>query len=618
MKCHVNYRRTDENSWHSAQNLWFDDRRLDGRPREYRGSIVNLAPGTEYEIQLWLEDENRTEVYARASTWSESFPVQETIYLSSSDKGTTITESGSPSGYVVYTGRPDTSPTIDVRNAEDFCVFIPQGIHHVIIRGLTLKGAARHAIRISDNCHDIVIEDCDISEWGNADSTGYGINLNAAISAPYRADFIERLVIQRNKIHHPRTDSNSWGEPRPNPGGDPYHPQGPYGLVFYDTQGNHVIRYNEFYTDDDHYFCDILGAGSNISYQGFPNKDSDIYGNYFERCWDDAIESEGANENVRIWDNVIDHAYHPIGAIVTSVGPMYIWRNITKHSRKFGNISNSDDYGRGAFIKCGGTIQDGLWYGDGRIYVYHNTILQPLASGIGHLPLGCEGAFVAEGKSLYNMISRNNILTNYDLDLYTIRDNPEHDGECGRNDFDYDLYTGRIDDICPDIIYEQNGIALESNEQIIYNPADPAGPYALMPRTPGHDAGILLPNFNDDYVGEAPDMGAIESKIDSQVDIHNGPANPQGFNLYQNHPNPFNGQTRILFYIPDRAYVELDMFDANGRRVRELMRRVYPQGHTAVLWDGRNDSGRPVASGVYVYRLKVEGKVLTRKLLLLR
>ncbi len=612
--CRVNYRQAGFSEWRAAQNLWFDDRQIDGRDKEYRGSIVNLQPGTTYEIQLWLQDKERTTVTTTASTWDEEFPIRKFVNVENSHETLNIDESGEADGYVLYSFQ-HTPPTIDVQNQQDFCIFLPEGTHHIIIRGLTLKGAARHVIRLSDNCHDIVIEQCDLSGWGNADSTGYGINLQAAISAPYRADHIERLIIQNNKIHHPRSHANSWGEPRPNPDGDPYHPQGPYGIVLYDTRGNHVIRYNQFYTDDNHYFCDILGAGSNISHAGFPNKDSDIYGNYFERCWDDAIEAEGANENVRIWDNEIDQVYHPIGAIVTSVGPLYIWRNLVKRTRKFGHIDDSDAYGRGEFIKCGGTWDNGLWYGDGRTYIYHNTLLQPLAPVAGKLPLGCEGAFIAEGKSLYNAVSRNNILTNYNLDSYTIRDNPENEVNCGRNDFDFDLYTGRIKETCPDVIYEQNGLHLSSNDDIIFCSYED---YALRPGTPGHDAGILLPNFNDNFFGAAPDMGAVESKIDSHVDIHNGSANPQGLKLYPNSPNPFNAQTRLLFFLPEEANIRVDIFDSRGRLARNLFSGEKNSGYHSMVWDGLSKFHRACPSGVYVARLSVDGKSDSKKILLIR
>ncbi len=609
----------NSDAWQEAQDLWFDGRALDGRPGEYRGSIVNLKPGTEYKVRLMLDDDFRTEVVARAATWSDRFPIAKTVTLPRASSQTLIIdESGDEFGYVLYTAPEDQGAIIDVQRSQPFCVLIAENTHHVIVRGLVLRNAARHAVRISDHCHDIVIEDCDISAWGDVDSTGYGVNLNAAVSAAFRSNDIERLVIQRNDIHHPFGDANSWGEPRPNPGGDPYHPQGPYGIVLYDTKGNHVIRYNRFYTDDDHYFCDILGAGSNISVRGFPNKDSDIYGNVFERCWDDAIEAEGANENVRIWGNRFDRVYHPIGAIATAVGPFYIWRNITLRNRKLGNVENSDDYGRGSFIKAGGAWQDGVWYGDGRTFVYHNTIVQPEQENGRQYPLGCEGALVAEGRALYNVVSRNNIFTNYRLDSYTFRDNPETPEQCGRNDFDYDLYTGRIKESCPEVRYQQHGIHLDSNEQIVYNPRDPAGPYALSPGSPGHDAGILLPNFNDDFNGAAPDMGAIESRLETHAPGRHGDQTPAAFALPQNYPNPFNASTSIRFRLARAAVVQATVFSADGRFVAAMTKDL-PAGYHSMVWDGRDKTGTAAPSGVYLYRLRV-GAVFseTKKMVLLR
>ena len=222
IKCHVNYRKVNSAVWRPAQDLWFDERGLDGRQPEYRGSIVNLDPGQDYAVQLWLEDGFRTEIVLNAATWNETFPISKVVEFPNLVTQTvTIDESGSELGYVLYTSRAGQEAILDVERNEIFNILIAENVHHVILRGLTLRNSARHGIRISDYCHDIIIEDCDISGWGDTDSTGYGINLNAAISAAYRSDNIERLVIQNNRIHHPFGNANSWGEPRPKDGDKP-------------------------------------------------------------------------------------------------------------------------------------------------------------------------------------------------------------------------------------------------------------------------------------------------------------------------------------------------------------------------------------------------------------
>jgi len=91
--------------------------------------------------------------------------------------------------------------------------------------------------------------------------------------------------------------------------------------------------------------------------------------------------------------------------------------------------------------------------------------------------------------------------------------------------------------------------------------------------------------------------------------------------LAQNRPNPFNPATHIDYGIPADAgtvAVRLDIFDVNGRRVRALVRGLQGPGTHAALWDGRNDSGHKVQSGVYFYRLQAGDQTLTRKMMLVK
>ena len=91
------------------------------------------------------------------------------------------------------------------------------------------------------------------------------------------------------------------------------------------------------------------------------------------------------------------------------------------------------------------------------------------------------------------------------------------------------------------------------------------------------------------------------------------------FILYQNYPNPFNSETTIEFYLPRVSLVRLDIFDLLGQKVRALVNRSFSTGLKEVKWNGRDDAGQPVASGVYVYRLKAGNRfVQSRKMLLLR
>jgi len=483
--CQVKFRPSNTEAWQSGFPLWFDSRN-----GEYRGSIVGLQDDTVYEIELELQETgNRTKL--TAATWSEQFPIAETIHLPPTSSNTlALKESGSEEGYLLVTAGDSGEAVIDVANAAEQCVSI--NASHIILRGLTLKGATIHGIRLLENAHNIVIEECEITGWGRIGDEGFGLHPDAAIFAGEKeGQQIHRLIIQRNRIHHPRTDANSWDEFRQNR--QSYHPEGPHGIYLRNTAGNHVIRYNTIWSDDEHRYNDIIGGGSNYSDRGSPNRDSDIYGNHLSYCWDDAIESEGANRNVRIWGNYLDHSMVKIATATTSVGPLYIWRNIAGHARR-SHLKNWDESQRGGFLKTSDQM------GGGRIFVFHNTLLQPAAPEGMRYPLGCDPG-LGHGGNMMNVTTRNNIL-HVAVDRHSsILDRSSDPG----GDYDFDLYNGNLGGARAPA--EQNGI----KGKPIYQHDAPTGDFSLEPESPGFDGGKRLPNFNDNFRNRAPDIGAHEA-----------------------------------------------------------------------------------------------------------
>jgi Tol biopolymer transport system component len=93
---------------------------------------------------------------------------------------------------------------------------------------------------------------------------------------------------------------------------------------------------------------------------------------------------------------------------------------------------------------------------------------------------------------------------------------------------------------------------------------------------------------------------------------------PSRFALHANYPNPFNPQTMIRFALPQEAVVRLAVYDMLGQRVRVLVEEVKPAGIYEVWWDGRDDAGAPVASGVYGYQLEAGAFSVVRKMVLVR
>jgi hypothetical protein len=90
------------------------------------------------------------------------------------------------------------------------------------------------------------------------------------------------------------------------------------------------------------------------------------------------------------------------------------------------------------------------------------------------------------------------------------------------------------------------------------------------------------------------------------------------FALSQNYPNPFNQTTSIGFTLSRSGFVSLDIYDILGRKVRNLVSENMSSGYNSVLWDGTNDSGQDVASGIYFYQVKAGDSSDTRRLVLLK
>jgi flagellar hook assembly protein FlgD len=93
---------------------------------------------------------------------------------------------------------------------------------------------------------------------------------------------------------------------------------------------------------------------------------------------------------------------------------------------------------------------------------------------------------------------------------------------------------------------------------------------------------------------------------------------PERFALSQNWPNPFNPMTTIEYSLPERSGVHLAIYSVEGRRIRTLVDGPIDAGHWLTAWDGKDENGAEVSSGVYVCRFVAESYSETRKMILLR
>ncbi len=485
--CGVRYRLAGTGEWREGHPLVYD-----ARERQYRGSLVGLRPDTAYEVRLEVD---KRVVDLQARTRSEEFPIGKTTYLpgGNTDQTLYIREPGTANGWHLVTPAPRTKVVSDVFNASDYNIVIEAD--YVIIRGLELKNAGIHGVLIRKGLQHVVLEDCHITGWGRLGGARvWGIS-SGSDSAVYAEPDAGHLVIQRNLIEYPRSGANDW---------ESGHPSGPQGISLIDSRGGNVIRFNTIRSTEDHGFNDGIGGGSNYSFKGSPNRDSDIYGNHISNCWDDAIESEGANMNVRIWSNYIHHAFVHIATAATALGPLYIFRNILGQSR----VSHQDPSG-GMMIKTGMNyvsingerVSTGLGYR----FIYHNTALQPNG-----------GLDVFSNHELHNAVSRNNI-------FYARGRVYPPDRGAPANDFRNDLTGGYLGGgfirsmflpgdrlewyLAPTMSRIQWGRAEYKQNGKNFGITDPV----VQVKNPALDSGVRLPGFNDEYGGQAPDIGAFEN-----------------------------------------------------------------------------------------------------------
>jgi hypothetical protein len=118
----------------------------------------------------------------------------------------------------------------------------------------------------------------------------------------------------------------------------------------------------------------------------------------------------------------------------------------------------------------------------------------------------------------------------------------------------------------------------------------------------------------NDPNGSPIELAALGASI--VVSIERGLAMPTQFALRQNYPNPFNPQTAIAYSLPQEGNVRLVIYNMLGQMVRKLVDENQAAGHKRILWDGNNEFGVRVSSGVYFYRIEFGKQKLIGKMIL--
>jgi hypothetical protein len=106
--------------------------------------------------------------------------------------------------------------------------------------------------------------------------------------------------------------------------------------------------------------------------------------------------------------------------------------------------------------------------------------------------------------------------------------------------------------------------------------------------------------------------------IDSKDSVINQIKIPNEFSLMKNYPNPFNPKTNIQFTVPEQSFVKLFIYDINGKTVYKIINSELKSGYYNVVWDGTNELGLKVGSGIYFYRLEAKNYTSSQKMIFIK
>lgn len=136
-----------------------------------------------------------------------------------------------------------------------------------------------------------------------------------------------------------------------------------------------------------------------------------------------------------------------------------------------------------------------------------------------------------------------------------------------------------------------------------------------FPDTTGITALVWVPDQGYIFAGakkhwSSPPLGiggVYFRQVDPMATGHYSSSLLKTFELYQNYPNPFNSITAIEYEISRKSLVTLEIYNMLSQKIKTLVNKVEPPGHKVVFWDGKDKMGKPASSGIYIYKLSLNG-----------
>lgn len=208
------------------------------------------------------------------------------------------------------------------------------------------------------------------------------------------------------------------------------------------------------------------------------------------------------------------------------------------------------------------------------------------------------------GDDKYLITNPNNIAEIYDISNVT---NP---GKIFYNDTRTGLFDAKVVD---DYLYLMWG-----NEITVYDISDISNPTIITTKVFGNSLRNLIVKDHLIYVSSFVDGLYILQSNFLLAHVLDEVSLTDEYQLLENYPNPFNPETNIIINLKNEANVKLKIFNSTGKLVKTLVNERLDHGFHTIKWDGTNDNGLKVSSGSYFYQLVSNGKVITKKMLLIK
>ncbi|MCU7556106.1 right-handed parallel beta-helix repeat-containing protein [Alteromonas sp. ASW11-19] len=363
----VKYRAQDEQEWRQARALEWEPVQ-----QVLTGPIVHLQPNTRYHIQIELQNSGAetAELSHTVTTRPDTPPVDPDNIHRLSDfyqGGTLDIEAlgiqGKPGAWAKIVGDPDTP--ITVSQEDRYAINIGDN-SYIYFENVTTRGARVHGV-YAENAHHIWFNGCDIADWGrqpNIMKNGRAYELEDAQPINYDSALYFKqsgvITVENCYVHQPTPSANTW---------EHGHPKGANAFLAYgnhpdpEYKGQIILRNNRFVGEPGHRFNDIIEGRKNGAALGGFVRHSAIYNNTLAYANDDALEIDGGQHNVLVYNNDISHTYTGISAIPARVGPSFIFNNYIHDL--------GDENGKQwAAIKLGGLVAGPM----GKVNLFHNFI----------------------------------------------------------------------------------------------------------------------------------------------------------------------------------------------------------------------------------------------------